>query len=216
MLLRVAQDAREALSSELSSGTSQATVLLDYTSHIDPYIVCIFATLYYAKELLNNSTETESIEIAHMASMPGTPWEMKVNALVKEFTSTDPLTCQILNQVDKRIKHAVSLALAAILERLQSLLGSFSTTLEEDKALLVAASWEGFGGTGLSQSGCATCRWQIEEMSFNDYLAVLYRSSHKALLQKTISQLSCLNSPELETAAIDADVLGGDTTKEVN
>jgi hypothetical protein len=196
LTLKLAHDSHELLTSHLKQ--SDVKLVSDFSLKsdgcIDSRIICTFATLSYGKELLFSSGNHISSYIADMDIRVGTVWEQKLDALIREFSHSDPYTCKTIHGVDPRFKHALSLAFEAVCWRMQSLLNSFSSSLEEDKALLAAASWEKFSGTGLTQSGCASCRWQLEEMSFNDNIAVLYRSSRKELLHQCISEIPCTDA----------------------
>jgi hypothetical protein len=196
LTLKLAHDSHELLTSHVKQ--SNVKLVSDFSLKsdgcIDSRIICTFATLSYGKELLVSSGNHISSYIADMDIRVGTVWEQKLDALIGEFSHSDPYTCKTIHGVDPRFRHALSLAFEAVCWRMQSLLNSFSTSLEEDKALLAAASWEKFSGTGLTQSGCASCRWQLEEMSFNDNIAVLYRSSRKELLHQCISEIPCTDA----------------------
>lgn len=221
LTLRVAQDAEMAFTSEhmLSLASSEhrnnTRFLLKSNSHLDPQVVCILAVLSHAKNYLASDPMMVNSNIGNMNNMEGTSWGRELVAIAKSFIGSNPLDCESLNQIDTRFKDAAFLAFDIVHDRMQDVLASFSTTIEEDKILLAAANWDGIGGTGLSESGCATCRWQIEELSLNDYLAVLYRISRKIVLQEAVSQLSCFQFKKSATQGNDPQIIGEDTTEQV-
>lgn len=206
LTLRVAQESNDAFANQLKpsmTGTEQSiykTFYLEVDGIINPRILGILGSLFYAKELLVRDLGNENVDIAEMNNMVGTEWEEVTNAMAEGFMRSSSLYCEAIKKMDEKFSSSVFFALSAVKERIHGLM-STSTTVEEDKAFLAAAAWDGFGGLGLSESGCRSCRWQIEEMSFNDYLAVLYRLHRKNVLQRSISQLSCLDAEENMTVS---------------
>lgn len=204
LTLRVAQDSNDAYTNLLkpSMATTEQSSDIMFNSGIDdivnPRMLCILGSLFYAKELLAREVGNANLDIAEMNNMIGTEWEEVMNAMAKGFMQFGSLNCEVNKKMDEKYYNSVIAALRAIKERMDGLL-STSSTVEEDKAFLAAAGWDGFGGVGLSESGCSSCRWQIEEMSFNDYLAVVYRLCRKNVLQRSISQLSCLDAEKNTT-----------------
>jgi len=182
---------------------------------VNPRILSILGSIFYAKELLAREVGNENLDIAEMNNMIGTEWEEVMNAMARGFMQFSSLNCELNKKMDEKYSNSVISALKAIKERVDGLL-STSSTVEEDKAFLAAAGWDGFGGVGLSESGCPSCRWQIEEMSFNDYLAVLYRLYRKNALQRSISQLSCLDAEKSINVSNIVNQSVDDMTNQVN
>lgn len=206
LTMRVVQDSNDAFANQLKpsmAGTKQSIdkmVYVEVDGIINPRILCILGSLFYAQELLIRDVGNLNMDIAEMNNMIGTEWEEVTNAMAQGFLRSSALYCEMVKNMDEKYSNSVFFALRAIKERIHGLM-STSTTVEEDKFFLAAAAWDGFEGLGLSASGCRSCRWQIEEMSFNDYLAVLYRLHRKNVLQRSISQLSCLDAEKNMTAS---------------
>lgn len=221
LTLRVAQDSNNAFTNQLNSSmvtAEQSSDIMFYSGIdgiINPRMLCILGSLFYAKELLAREVGNEDSDIAEMNNMIGTEWGEVMNAMSEGFMQFSSLNCEASKKMDEKYSNSVISALRAIKERMDGLLPT-SSTVEEDKAFIAAAGWDGFGGVGLSESGCASCRWQIEEMSFNDYLAVRYRLCRKNVLQRSISQLSCLDAEKNTTVFNSINQSVDDMTDQVN
>ena len=210
LTLRVAQNSNDAFASQHKpsrTGVEQSideTFYLELDGIINPRILGILGSLFYAREILVRDVGNENVDIAEMNNMVGTEWKVVANAMAEAFMQSSSLYCEAIKKMDEKFSSSAFFALSAVKERIHGLV-STSTTAEEDKAFLAAAAWDGFGGLGLSESGCRSCRWQIEEMSFNDYLAVLYRLHRKNILQRSFSQLSCLDAAKNMTVSNSVD-----------
>jgi hypothetical protein len=221
LTMRVAQDSNDAFANQLKPSAAAAEPSIDKTFYlevdgiINPRILCILGSLFYAKELLVRDVGNENMDIAEMNNMVGTEWEEVTNAMAEGFTQSSSLNCEAIKEMDEEFSNSIFFALSAVKERIHGLLPT-STTVEEDRAFLAAAAWDGFGGLGLSESGCRSCRWQIEEMSFNDYLAVRYRLCRKNVLQRSISQLSCLDAEKNMTVSNIVNQSMDDSTDQVS
>lgn len=196
LTMRVAQDANDAFANQMKSTAEQSIDKMFYlqvNGTINPRILCILGSLFYAKDLLVRDVGNEIVDITEMDNMEGTEWEKVTNAMAKGFMRSSSPYCELNTKMDEKFSSSVFSALRAIKVRIHGLM-STSTTEEEDKTFLAAAVWDGFGGLGVSESGCLSCRWQIEELSFNDYLAVSYRLYSKYVLKRSLSQLSCVDA----------------------
>lgn len=216
LTMRVAQESNEVYSYQLkpSNSSSEISFHLEVDGIVNPRILGILGTLFYAKELLAREVGNQFVDIVEMNNMNGTKWDEVMKAMVQGFKQFGSLKCEAYKKLDENIGHSVISSLEALKKRVDELLSS-SSTVEEDEAFLAAAGWDGFGGVGLSESGCKSCRWQIEEMSFNDYLAVLYRLSRKNVLQRAITQLSCLVAKRNSTISSTIQQSVNDTTNQV-
>nr|PNR34699.1 hypothetical protein PHYPA_022597 [Physcomitrium patens] len=217
LTLRVVQDAKVAFENQLMSPMTTTDLsgdglfILGLDGSVNPRILCLLGSLFYAKELLAREVGRENMDITNMNNMIGTQWERDMNTMVRSFLRISTLDCERIMGFDDKFSNSTLSALRAIKERIHGLMCT-STTAEEDKAFLAAAEWDGFGGLGISESGCPSCRWQIEEMSFNDYLAVSYRLYRKGVLKILISHLSCLDVEENIAPSNVVHQNGTDTT----
>lgn len=220
LTLRVVQDAKVAFENQLMSPMTTTDLsgdglfILGLDGSVNPRILCLLGSLFYAKELLAREVGRENMDITNMNNMIGTQWERDMNTMVRSFLRISTLDCERIMGFDDKFSNSTLSALRAIKERIHGLMCT-STTAEEDKAFLAAAEWDGFGGLGISESGCPSCRWQIEEMSFNDYLAVSYRLYRKGVLKILISHLSCLDVEENIAPSNVVHQNGTDTTDQV-
>ncbi|KAL2609007.1 hypothetical protein R1flu_027580 [Riccia fluitans] len=199
---RLARDAMETLTLYLprqggaSSVDSWSLNDTEFTvganGFVDHYMTSIFATLSYAKQALGKDPTVEPITPVGLVLRSGTAWERIMQSIALETVSPsrwNMMDCKISS--NSSLQFAFKAAKTVLLQRLTSMLDSASTDLTEDKTLLEVANWEGMNQLGSDQLACPACRWQTEQMSLHDSLAVQYRLSTKTLLSEMISAISC-------------------------
>lgn len=224
LMLTVVQQVVKTISFELMQLNVTADELrADFSVHSDGYInshiLCIFATLSSLKGLFDPSgqieTDWDGAPLGDLEWPQATAWESKITELATECIRISKRRIRGCRSAGTPFRYPVSFALKAIEKRLRFLLDSFPTSLEEDNLMLMAAAWEGYAKIGTSLA-CPTCRWQIEQLSQNDYMAVKFRSLKKALFLDMISWLSCSSSDAVHskrTPAIAAQVRHADIQK---
>ncbi|KAJ7521949.1 hypothetical protein O6H91_19G076300 [Diphasiastrum complanatum] len=160
--------------------------------YVDPHLVCAIATLYSAKELikLSNSNMVDEVEFSpsDFDNKEGTLWETMLLRLANDSLSINVWNLPVSLEMGGALllKQAFSFAAQAIQQRINLILGSYSTDLKEDNLLLHAAAQEGLNYDDTNQA-CPNCRWQTEELSGNDHLAVKFRVYQKVIFQHVLS-----------------------------
>ncbi|KAL3691902.1 hypothetical protein R1sor_005553 [Riccia sorocarpa] len=159
---------------------------------VDPYMMTIFTALSYAKQALGKDMSVEALTTAELILRESTAWERIMQSIAAETVSRyrwDMIDCETSS--NSSLQLVFKTAKSVLLQRLTSMLDSASTDIVEDKILLQVADWEGMNELGSDQLACPTCRWQTEQMSLHDSLAIQYRLSSKMILTDTISAISC-------------------------
>ncbi|OAE35833.1 hypothetical protein AXG93_4225s1370 [Marchantia polymorpha subsp. ruderalis] len=202
LTLRIARDAVRTLTAYLSnqettsldrSNASEMNFSIGANGFVDHYMTSIFATLSYAKHALTEDMIEGRITSVGLIVKNGTTrWERILQSIATETLSRyrwNMMDCK--KHIDSSLEFAFKSAKTTILQRIHTVLQSFSTDLSEDQYLLDAAGWEGLNNVEDEQLACPSCRWQTEQLSFYDYLALQYRLSVKTFLSEMTSAISC-------------------------
>ncbi|CAM6085612.1 unnamed protein product [Calypogeia fissa] len=214
LTLKLAQDAMNTIAASLEEFDTPSNDGLKHRSgdfsvgaggYVDVYMISIFATLYYAEDAISGKPEIGTFTTVDFIVRTGTSaWEriMKDIALasISRYGSNALLDCNTTQA--SHFQPGFSSAKMLIQDRLTTFLDSFSTSVVEDMALLAAAEWEGMNEFEGDELGCPTCRWQTEQMSYHDNLAVQFRASLKSFTARTISELGCGASVKNNSAQI--------------
>ncbi|KAJ7521945.1 hypothetical protein O6H91_19G076300 [Diphasiastrum complanatum] len=195
LTFKVANDAIDTLKRHRHSlllETSMEDLSVGANGYVDPHLVCAIATLYSAKELikLSNSNMVDEVEFSpsDFDNKEGTLWETMLLRLANDSLSINVWNLPVSLEMGGALllKQAFSFAAQAIQQRINLILGSYSTDLKEDNLLLHAAAQEGLNYDDTNQA-CPNCRWQTEELSGNDHLAVKFRVYQKVIFQHVLS-----------------------------
>lgn len=197
LTFKLAQDAmRTIAASDQESGDSLTSrpsgdFSVGADGYVDMYMISILATLFCATDVISGNSEVGSFTTIDLVVRTGsTSWEQLMKGIAVEAIfryGSNALDCKTSQTL--RFQAAFSSAKVLVQERLQALLDSFSTSVVEDMALLAAAEWEGMNELEADQLGCPACRWQTEQMSFHDNLAVQFRASLKHFIAHIMSDL---------------------------